>query len=39
MRTLAAMFFAAAAPLAALGGSFASAAIFIAIALALIFWR
>jgi hypothetical protein len=39
MRTLAIMFFAAAAPLAAMGGSFAGAAIFIAIALALIFLR
>jgi hypothetical protein len=37
MRTIAIMFFAAAAPFAALGGSFAGAAIFIAIALALIF--
>jgi hypothetical protein len=39
MRTLAVMFFAAAAPLAVVGGSFVSAAVFIAIALALIFWR
>jgi hypothetical protein len=39
MRTLAVMFFAAAAPFAALGGSFAGAAAFIAIALALIFAR
>jgi hypothetical protein len=39
MRTLAIMFFAAAAPFAALGGSFAGAAAFIAIALALIFLR
>jgi hypothetical protein len=39
MRTLAIMFFAAAAPFAALGGSFAGAAIFIAIALLLIFLR
>jgi hypothetical protein len=39
MRTLAIMFFAAAAPLAVVGGSFVSAAVFIVIALALIFWR
>jgi len=39
MRTFAIMFFAAAAPFAVVGGSFSGAAIFIAIALALIFLR
>jgi hypothetical protein len=39
MRTLAIMFFAASAPLAVLGGSFAGALAFAAIALALVFTR
>jgi hypothetical protein len=39
MRPLAIMVFAAAAPFAALGGSFAGAVAFLAIALALIFRR